>query len=84
MNTIHYIKFLSKQRCSFRQYNPKKPAKYGIELFDCVVQEPFTLQIYPGHQQPSGPYQQSNKVIDVENRMVEPIIRTGRKIARGN
>lgn len=73
-------------RCQFRQYLPNKPGKYGIKIFAlCCARTFYTvkLEIYPGTQ-PPGPFQQSNKVIDVVERMVSPIIGTGRNVTMDN
>ncbi|XP_054740501.1 piggyBac transposable element-derived protein 4-like [Anastrepha obliqua] len=63
-------------RCSFRQYIPNKPAKYGLKVFALVdVHYPYTynLEIYAG-QQPEGPFRLSDERFDIVVRMVQPIL----------
>lgn len=63
-------------RCSFRQYIPNKPAKYGIKIFALVdVHYPYTLnlEIYAG-QQPEGPFRQSNERLDIVMRLSQPVL----------
>jgi hypothetical protein len=62
-------------RCSFRQYIPNKPSKYGVKIFYLVDAETLythNLEIYPVTQ-PPGPYQQSNSAHAVVKRLVHPI-----------
>lgn len=73
-------------RCSFRQYIPSKPNKYGIKIFavvDAKTWYTYNLEIYPGRQ-PEGEYQMSYKPTDVVKRLVEPIYNTGRNITADN
>lgn len=73
-------------RCSFKQYIPSKPNKYGIKIFslvDAIVWYTYNLEIYPG-KQPEGPFQISNKPVDVVKRLAEPIYTTGRNITADN
>lgn len=54
------VKFQGK--CSFRQYVPNKPGKYGITIFtviDSKTKYSLNMEIYPG-KQPEGPYNISN------------------------
>ncbi|XP_046393761.1 uncharacterized protein LOC124161483 [Ischnura elegans] len=49
-------------RCSFRQYLPNKPARYGIKIFalvDSNVFYTYNLDVYAGSQ-PEGPYKVDN------------------------
>lgn len=73
-------------RCSFRQYIPNKPSKYGIKTFALVdAKTAYTLKLetYLGTQ-PPGPYKQSNAAQDIVMRMVEPVQNTNRNITGDN
>ncbi|XP_036322196.1 piggyBac transposable element-derived protein 4-like [Rhagoletis pomonella] len=73
-------------RCSFRQYIPSKPAKYGLKVFALVdVHYPYTynLEIYAG-QQPEGPFRLSNERFDIVMRMVQPILNRHSNITMDN
>lgn len=73
-------------RCSFRQYIPSKPNKYGIKVYalvDAKMYYTYNLEIYAG-KQPVGPYETSNKPKDVVARLAEPIFYTGRNITCDN
>lgn len=73
-------------RCSFRQYIPSKPNKYGLKIFALVDSRMFytlNLEIYAG-KQPEGPFQQSNKPSDVVLRLAEPVVGSGRNIVADN
>lgn len=52
-------------------------------VFDTVVFYTFNLEIYGG-KQPIGPYEQSNKPVDVVKRLAKPIYGTGRNITADN
>ena len=72
--------------CPFRQFVPKKPAKYGLKTFALVnAKTAYTinLETYVGTQ-PEGPYRQSNAAQDVVLRMVEPVEGTNRNITGDN
>jgi len=73
-------------RCSFRQYMPSKPNKYGIKLFalvDAVMFYVLNMEIYAG-KQPEGPFYVSNKPSEVVKRMAKPIFGSGRNITADN
>ena len=73
-------------RCSFRQYIPNKPAKYGIKIYALVDAKCFytvNLEIYPG-KQPDGPFLQSNKALEVVDRLVQPVSKSSRNITFDN
>lgn len=59
--------------CSFRQYIPSKPNKYGIKIFALVDARNFynvKMEIYAG-KQPPGPFEKSNTPEDVVIRLIE-------------
>nr|CAI5818115.1 unnamed protein product [Callosobruchus analis] len=60
-------------RCSFRQYIPSKPNKYGIKIFALVDSK--ILEVYVG-QQPEREFRQSNDPKSVVLRLIEPITKT--------
>ena len=73
-------------RCSFRQYIPSKPDKYGIKLFALVDAQTFftsKIEVYVGTQ-PDGPYKVSNSPGDVVERVCSGILGTGRNITLDN
>ncbi|XP_019891791.2 uncharacterized protein LOC109612283 [Musca domestica] len=73
-------------RCSFRQYIPNKPAKYGIKIFSAVDSTTYytsKLEIYCG-QQPLGPYNLSNKAEAVVRRIIQHLQNSGRNITTDN
>ena len=59
-------------RCSFIQYIPNKPAKYGMKIFAIVDSRTFytlKLEIYCG-KQPIGPNEISNSSIDIVKKLI--------------
>lgn len=73
-------------KCSFRQYIPSKPNKYGLKILAlCDAKMFYTskLEIYAG-QQPDGPYKVSNKPADVVLRLSQHISGTGRNLTMDN
>lgn len=73
-------------RCSFVQYIPNKPAKYGIKMYGlCDAKTFYTLnfEIYCG-KQPAGPYATSNKPDDIVKRLIVPIENKKRNITTDN
>lgn len=73
-------------KCSFRQYIPSKPNKYGIKIYALVDAKMFytnNLEIYAG-KQPDGPYNISNKPKDVVTRLTQPLFGTGRNVTCDN
>ncbi|XP_055936617.1 piggyBac transposable element-derived protein 4-like [Argiope bruennichi] len=73
-------------RCSFRQYMPNKPAKYGIKIFALVDARTFytwNLEIYAGIQ-PAGPYNVENGPDKIVKRLLEPIFNSGRNLTVDN
>ena len=72
-------------RCSFIQYIPSKPNKYGIKIYalvDAKLYYSFSLEVYCG-KQTDGPCHQ-NKPSDVVKRLAESIYRSGRNITADN
>lgn len=54
-------------KCSFRQYVPQKPSKYGIKIFafvDAKMTYTYNMEIYAG-KQPEDLFCVSNKPTDV-------------------
>lgn len=73
-------------RCSFRQYIPSKPAKYGIKVFalvDSKTAYTSNLEVYCG-KQPTGPYCVENSAKEIVFRLVKPIEGTCRNITGDN
>lgn len=73
-------------RCSFRQYIPSKPAKYGLKVFalvDCKTAYTSNLEIYVG-KQPTGPYELDNSPKEVVLRLVKAVESTNRNITGDN
>uniref|UniRef100_A0A1B6DW27 PiggyBac transposable element-derived protein domain-containing protein n=1 Tax=Clastoptera arizonana TaxID=38151 RepID=A0A1B6DW27_9HEMI len=73
-------------RCSFVQYIPNKPAKYGLKMFALCDAKTFychNFEVYCG-KQPQGPYETSNSAIDVVKRLVRPIENTNKNITTDN
>ncbi|XP_054706863.1 uncharacterized protein LOC129216672 [Uloborus diversus] len=73
-------------RCGFRQYMPKKPAKYGIKIFALVDARTFytsNMEVYVGCQ-PDGPYKVSNSPDDVVKHFMKPLYKSGRNLTTDN
>lgn len=73
-------------RCSFRQYMPNKPAKYGIKvhaLVDARTYYVLKMEVYVG-KQPDGPFDISNRPRDIVDRLVVPVSKTKRNITFDN
>lgn len=73
-------------RCSFRQYIPSKPNKYGIKIFALADAKTFytvNMEVYVG-KQPQGPYAIDNSPKAVVERLCEPIKGTGRNVTLDN
>jgi len=73
-------------RCSFIQYMPQKPAKYGIKMYsmcDSQTFYTFNMIIYCGTQKP-GPYETSNKPFDIVKTLTELLKRTNRNVTTDN
>lgn len=73
-------------RCSFRQYIPSKPNKYGIKIFalsDSRMYYTSNLEVYVG-KQPEGPYKVSNSPFDIVLRLCDAIKDSGRNLTIDN
>lgn len=73
-------------RCSFRQYIPNKPAKYGIKVFALVDARTFytwNLEIYAGSQ-PQGPYCVKNTPDEIVKRLCQNLYGSGRNLTTDN
>src|SRR5215510_4555797 len=73
-------------RCSFIQYMPNKPAKYGVKIFALRDAKNFycsNLEIYCG-KQPPGPYDVRNTPTDIVKRLVSPIEKSNKNVTTDN
>lgn len=73
-------------RCSFRQYIPSKPNKYGLKILALCDAKMFytsNLEVYVGSQ-PDGPFKKSNSPTDVVLRLCDHISGTCRNITMDN
>ncbi|XP_063924667.1 piggyBac transposable element-derived protein 4-like [Zophobas morio] len=73
-------------RCSFRQYIPSKPNKYGIKIYALCDAKMFytaNLEVYVGAQ-PEGPFSQNNSALAVVDRLCEPMKGKGRNLTTDN
>ena len=73
-------------RCSFIQYIPSKPAKYGVKIFAlCDAKTYFTgnLEVYFG-KQPTGPHEASNSPGDIVERLISHLKGTFRNLTMDN
>ena len=73
-------------RCGFRQYMPKKPARYGIKIFALVDARTFytyNMEIYAG-QQPEGPFKVDNSPSAIVKRLCTPLFGSARNVTMDN
>lgn len=73
-------------RCSFRQYIPSKPNKYGIKIYALTDAKMFytsNLEVYVG-QQHEGPYKVDNGSQALVKRLCSVIDKSGRNITCDN
>ncbi|KAJ8945190.1 hypothetical protein NQ314_009305 [Rhamnusium bicolor] len=73
-------------RCSFRQYIPPKPSRYGIKIFalaDIKLMHVSNMEVYVG-QQPERPLRVSNSPDIVVKRLCQHIYGSGRNLTIDN
>lgn len=86
MVTIDEMLHPFRGRCSWIQYMPSKPAKYGIKMYAIADAKTFycgNLEVYVG-KQPPGPYCVSNSPEEIVKRLVVDIINTNRNLTTDN
>lgn len=69
-------------RCGFRQYMPKKPAKYGIKIFalvDSRVFYTYNMEICAG-QQSDGPFKIDCSSKAIVMRLMKPLYNSDRNL----
>lgn len=73
-------------RCSFRQYMPQKPNKYGLKVYATVCSKTRYLLIWEPYLgvQPQGPFWKDNSQMSLVQRLVQPISGTGRNLTFDN
>lgn len=84
--TIDEMLYRFRGRCSFVQYIPNKPAKYGMKRFalcDAKTCYCSNFEVYCG-KQPDRPYKVSNSGLDVVKRLVKPIEKSNRNVTTDN
>jgi hypothetical protein len=73
-------------RCSFKQFMPNKPNKYGVKIFalaDAKMYYTKNMEVYVGTQQ-GGPFKVNNDAASIVKRLSEPVWNTGRNITIDN
>lgn len=74
-------------RCSFRQYIPSKPAKYGIKIYGLCDAKLFyttNMEVYVG-KQPPGPYEHlKTDGLSIVDRLCQTISGTSRNVTTDN
>lgn len=73
-------------RCSFRQYIPSKPNRYGLKVFALVDSRTYysvNLEVYVGTQ-PDGSYACDNSASALVQRLVDPIRDSKRNVTCDN
>lgn len=73
-------------KCSFRQYIPSKPNKYGIKIFAlCDAKLFYTshMEVYVG-KQPDGPFQKETTAKAVVERLSQHIYNSNRNVTTDN
>lgn len=83
--TIDEQLVLTRGRCSFRQYIPSKPGKYGIKIFwicDVKNSYPLNAEVYVGRQ--PGEARSVDYALNLVHRMSTPYVNKGRTITMDN
>lgn len=73
-------------RCSFIQYIPNKPAKYGLKIFAVCDSKTFyvsNIELYCG-KQPEGPYSVANSPNEIVMRLLDDLRGTRRNLSCDN
>lgn len=73
-------------RCSFRQYIPSKPNRYGLKIYAMVDSKTFytcNLEMYVGTQ-PNGPHLLDNSASALVQRLIESIRHSKRNVTCDN
>ena len=84
--TIEEMMFAFRGRCSFKQYIPSKPDRYGLKAFALIDAYSFytkKLELYAGNQ-PIGPFSAENKPSLIVKRVAQPIFNSSRNITMDN
>lgn len=83
--TIDEQLVLTRGRCSFRQYIPSKPGKYGIKIFwicDALNSYPLKAEVYVGKQ--PNEIRSVDYALNLVHRLSTPYINKGRTITMDN
>ena len=84
--TIDEMLVAFRGRCSFRQYIPNKPAKYGIKIqamADARTYHTCKMEVYAA-KQPDGPFKVDNSSFAVVTRLISEISGSGRNVTFDN
>lgn len=84
--TIDEMLIAFRGRCSFVQYIPNKPAKYGLKVFVMCDAKTFyvsNLEVYCG-KQPDGPYSKPNTPTAIVHRLLEEVKGSNRNLTCDN
>jgi len=84
--TIDGMLVVFRECCSFIQYIPSKPAKYGLKIFAlCDAKSFYTgnLEIYCG-KQPDGLYDMSSMPFNIVMRLLDHVVGSNRYLTCNN